>query len=147
MSRKTVKRGRLFSTGVDALRRIQATEQDLYCCPLCLCLLSESDLEKGELTLEHVPTRTLCGEEILLTCRSCNSRAGHNFEFQLVNRYNLSNFGLALLGKGEFSGRVRLEMSGTETNVDATIGDGKLNVNMPEAINNPPLLQSQFDHL
>lgn len=65
-----------FRKGVEAFSRLglPAELAGLYMCPLCMRGCREVDA--GELTLEHVPPRSVGGKRLLLTCRDCNSRAG-----------------------------------------------------------------------
>lgn len=46
-----------------------------FVCPLCLRSFYENDPKV--LTVEHVPAKALGGKGLLLTCKNCNSKAGH----------------------------------------------------------------------
>ncbi len=62
--------------------------QRSYLCPLCQREFSENDLYdapgKNFLTLEDAPPDSLGGSKIALTCKECNSRAGHTLDFHLT---------------------------------------------------------------
>jgi hypothetical protein len=107
----------------------------------------EEALEKKLLTLEHVPPASVGGKGIVLTCHACNSKAGYTIEAELNRRQELLAFAKSLGGDGTFTGRVRLEMSGTSINVEATIENGKIALKLPKEINNPRSLQAQLDRL
>jgi 5-methylcytosine-specific restriction endonuclease McrA len=56
------------------------TREDWYLCPPCLDGLTIEELDRGELTVEHVPPKALGGGELVLTCKQCNSGAGGKFD-------------------------------------------------------------------
>lgn len=137
----------LFSKGAHSIRRLSNHHGSLYACPLCLRVFDAPSLVEGDLTLEHVPPASVGGRGIALTCRECNSKAGHKIEAQLHRQQEVMDFIRAVAGKGKFSGRVKVEMSDVETNVNAEFEEGKLKMDFPEEINNPLLLGNQVDHL
>jgi HNH endonuclease len=55
----------------------------LYFCPLCLTGYSEEEAP-GYLTLEHVPPQALGGRRLVLTCKTCNSEAGHQLDCHAI---------------------------------------------------------------
>ena len=59
-----------------------------YICPLCLNTFNLSELGdkvNDILTVEDVPPKSLGGNPILITCRNCNSKCGHNLDVYLLN--------------------------------------------------------------
>jgi hypothetical protein len=137
----------IFTKGAEAIRRITGADKDLYACPLCRSAFPEEALDTGSLTLEHVPPDSIDGRGIVLTCHKCNSKAGHTIEAQLHRRRELIKFAQALTGEGDYSGRIQLTMSETETNVDAEIEDGQLRMVVPDEINDPEHREGQFEKL
>lgn len=137
----------IFTKGAEAIRLITGVDKDLYACPLCRSAFSKEALDNGSLTLEHVPPDSIDGRGIVLTCRRCNSKAGHTIEAQLHRRREAIKFAQALTGDGDYSGRVQLTMSETETNVKAEINDGQLRLLVPEEINDPEHREGQFEKL
>ena len=57
-----------------------------YVCPLCGKGYLPSAVDARVLTLEHVPPRRLGGQEIALTCRTCNNLAGHTLDDEMIAR-------------------------------------------------------------
>lgn len=58
-----------------------------YICPLCFDIFFEKDLDqsiKNPLTLEDIPPVTLGGSPLALTCKTCNSRSGHELDIHLL---------------------------------------------------------------
>ena len=59
-----------------------------YICPICFDPFFEKDLDisiPNYLTLEDVPPASLGGRPIVLTCKSCNSKTGHDLDAHLLN--------------------------------------------------------------
>ena len=56
----------------------------LYACPICSLLLPREATDSGDLTLEHVPPEPVGGKGIVLTCKQCNSTAGHTVDAALT---------------------------------------------------------------
>lgn len=81
-------RDSFFQRGVAAIQRYYGGEK--YFCPICAQGFDRSGLTNGELTLEHSPPTAVGGKPIALTCRSCNSRAGHLFESNLSRREQIT---------------------------------------------------------
>lgn len=137
----------IFIKGAEAIRQITGVDKDLYACPLCRSVFPKGALDTGSLTLEHVPPDSIDGRGIVLTCHQCNSKAGHTIEAQLHRRRELIKFVQALTGEGNYSGRIQLTMSETETNVDAEIEDRQLRMVVPDEINDPEHREGQFEKL
>lgn len=137
----------IFAKGAEVIRRITGVDKDLYACPLCRTAFPREALDTGSLTLEHVPPDSIDGRGIVLTCHQCNSKAGHTIEAQLHRRRELIKFAQALAGEGNYSGRIQLTMSETETNVETEIEDGQLKMVVPDEINDPKHLEGQFEKL
>jgi len=61
-----------------------------YICPICIRQFKEDDLisnsKKNFLTEEDAPPEKLFGSRIALTCKECNSKAGHQIDVHLINR-------------------------------------------------------------
>ena len=62
-----------------------------YVCPLCAenGFVSTKDVPtafRGEFTKDHYPPENVGGEKNMLVCETCNNRAGHLFESELVKQ-------------------------------------------------------------
>jgi hypothetical protein len=107
---------RLFDCYAANLSAVRPEYVDSFACPVCLRLLNRERLATGEITEEHVIPRSLGGRIVTLTCRECNSTAGHSLESHLVRRLERDDFvtGVggkpqrvkALIGDGEITGQV-----------------------------------------
>lgn len=56
-------------------------------CPLCFDVFYEKDLQptgQNFLTLEDIPPVSLGGKPLALTCKTCNSRSGHELDIHLL---------------------------------------------------------------
>jgi hypothetical protein len=85
-----------------------------YLCPLCLeqvIMFVESPLQKvtTEFTEDHYPPKCVGGKEVVLVCRTCNSKAGHEYDFTLLEHMRHLSFqkkipGSAIKTKTEIAG-------------------------------------------
>lgn len=96
MSKGRIKKERLFDLFksnfefVKLHPQIEIThdEPGKYICPLCFEGFSKSDINPNSsnpLTMEDVPPKSLGGKPVILTCKSCNSTAGHKLDVHLLN--------------------------------------------------------------
>ena len=57
----------------------------LYVCPICARGFTSID----DLTFEHAPSRKIGGREVALTCRECNSVAGHSVDAEFARAHDV----------------------------------------------------------
>ena len=138
---------RLFNEGALSIASVTGTREALYACPLCLDVHNAASIERGDLTEEHVPPRSIGGKSLVLTCKPCNTRAGSSIDAALSKRKDFIGLTRSLGGTGRFQGRVRLTMGGVTTNTNATIENGKMEMVAPIGINDPKKHSSLFKHL
>ena len=81
---KLVRKNRLFRQGKSNIESILKCSSEAYCCPICGGFKSID-----ELTLEHVPPKSMGGKEIILTCKACNNEAGSNIDLNIANQQNM----------------------------------------------------------
>ena len=130
MSKASSRRERWFTLGADAVQRLRPDFPRLYICPLCGYGYSERALATNELTLEDVPPKSLGGKPLVLTCRRCNSKAGHETDIHALNREKVIDFARGTLSKPL---RARLSHEGVTSSVDVTsVGKSLLVVGNPE---------------
>lgn len=129
----------IFKEGAAALRAL-GVSGDYYACPICLMLCNREQLKAGNLTEEHVPARSQGGKVIILTCRTCNNQAGHNYEYALKDRDKLQRQLDGLEAADAAVGRVKLKLG--ETVINATLNklSGNFDFTVPESINNPKIM-------
>jgi hypothetical protein len=133
-----------FNTGARTLRAVAnerelgnvfPTGEDWYLCPLCLGGLTVEEFGTGELTVEHVPPESLGGGELVLTCKTCNNRAGTSFDSHAHRQERLRHFLSGHSGKPE---KASVTIGDLTTNVDMHVAgqSGLLFIEIPK-INNP----------
>jgi hypothetical protein len=101
-----------FDKGVKALQCIYPAISG-YCCPLCRRVFETCSFTDPEgLSREDVPPRHFGGKRILLTCKRCNSSAGHKLDSHLAldeefRKIGLPGGPLAKLSVGDDKGFAR----------------------------------------
>lgn len=144
-----------FHAGARALRAVARargfenvlpTEEDWYLCPLCLdVIFTVDELATGELSVEHVPPRSLGGRELVLTCRECNNKGGSSFDAEANKQQRLLQFlsgesgepQTAMFSVGDITTRVEMHVNGQT---------GMFLVGIPH-INNPADMDRMDEHL
>lgn len=150
MSRKLPSRNRLFDKfskqlhllKENGLLDIKLKYSETYICPLCLKQFQKADLisdnSKNFLTEEDAPPEKLGGSRIALTCKKCNSKAGHQIDNHLINRIKEIDDSNFYKGSKQFRS---LEYNGKKVTAEITSnGDGTLTVLHRTKKNNPNLL-------
>ena len=91
---KSERRLGIFRYGSVAIAKYTNGDSSLYYCPICGIGYPESSAITGaDLTLEDVPPRSVGGKPILLTCRQCNSTAGHKIDVCTASKKKFEEFG------------------------------------------------------
>jgi len=109
-----------------------------YICPLCFDVFFEKDLDitlPNYLTFEDIPPVTLGGKPLALTCKTCNSRSGHELDAHLLKNL-LSTDAKMFLPNSK--AETTFELNGNRVNgmleVDA---NGKLKFDLQTQRSNP----------
>lgn len=147
MGRQLERRRRLFHKFSDQLHlmvdqgllQTELQYERTYICPICLGQFQESDLFANSgtnfLTEEDAPPAKLRGSRIALTCRDCNSGAGHQIDNHLINRIREIDDSKFYKGSKQF---LRLNYEGGPITSEITSnGDGTLTVLHRIGKNNP----------
>lgn len=87
MSRRRTLRKRWFDKGKEALGK-HIAEEPGYGCPLCLRAAPVVEA----FTVEDVPPVSVGGCPLVLTCRECNSRAGHDLDAHVARGQLIRSF-------------------------------------------------------
>jgi len=151
MSRKLTSRTRLFdkfSKQLHLLKEnglidIELKYDKTYICPLCLDQFQKTDLisdtSKNFLTEEDAPPEKLGGSRIALTCKKCNSSAGHQIDNHLINRIREIDDRNFHKGSKQYG---KLEYDGLKVTAEITSnGDGTLSILHNAKKNNPNILE------
>lgn len=121
-------------------------KKDTYVCPICLAEFSVVDLKSDSenmLTLEDAPPKALGGHSNTLTCKKCNSVAGHSIDNHLNKR-------LIELDERAFlpniSTRARFTFDGVLVNGELQIDEkGNITVRHNEKFNDPRKLKKYIE--
>lgn len=101
----------LFDRGIAALSGLPYEPGRGYLCPVCLQQYAIQDV-----TEEHVPPKSLEGTVLCLTCRSCNSTAGHQLDAASLS----FRHSLGFMQPTGVPYDARLTVAGTTVNVAVT---------------------------
>lgn len=134
-----------FEQGVEACNRLFGPGE-VYICPLCARAFSRADLERRQLTLEHVPPASVGGTAICLTCRDCNSAGGYQADYALAELGRLRQMQAALRGHGPYSGKVRVDAGGVSLNATLRIDVNAVGIEVHEKRNDPSLFRAHMNH-
>lgn len=103
------KRIAIFRSCIHATSNFLGKDVQLYLCPICKREFTEEAAANGQLTLEDVPPRNIGGKGLLLTCKDCNSKAGHQVDFHLKSKLDLDDLAKTVMGQsacGKISGKL-----------------------------------------
>ena len=129
-----------FDRGAEALRRITGDPEATYGCPLCLEWVGNID----DLSFEHAPPASLGGKAIALTCKACNSLAGHTVDAEMRQFENIVDFGRQTLRKPL---KVTFGTGGSTMAALLTTEDGGVQVGGLPANTNPVAHRAVVAHL
>ncbi|PKG42818.1 HNH endonuclease [Psychroflexus sp. MES1-P1E] len=117
-------------------------------CPICLNYFVKEDLEAkvNPLTLEHNPPQSLGGKSSILTCKKCNSDAGHKIDNEILTAL-LEIDALHFKPNSEIKTQFYNESTdGKGVNAKIKIEeDGKFLINIDTKNNNPKIHKKFFD--
>ncbi|HEY0024433.1 MAG TPA: HNH endonuclease [Longimicrobium sp.] len=138
----------LFKRGAEAAQRVGGYE-GLYFCPICAIGYNVSAVDAGDLTLEHVPQDSIGGRGIALTCKQCNSTAGHTVDAAVHQRDQVEAFArMILMGEGNGLHYGRLRIGGEVANVQVTREQsGQAVIELRPGNNNPEVLKRIGRHM
>ena len=89
----------LFHRGSLALSRLGLSDGSNYRCPICENDFKQDDIDSGALTLEHIPPQSVGADLCMLTCKSCNTKAGTKLDSQVAIRHQNIQFAKGPLTK------------------------------------------------
>lgn len=111
----------------------------LFRCPLCLEKFSDEDIGKEKLTIEHVPPESSGGVPLVVTCKKCNSRAGHSIDGQYFRKCKLQNEVASVLTKRDAADvHVKIEELSSGVAVNAIAKSSPSNLNFDVTKHNNP---------
>lgn len=85
----------------------------------------------GWLTREDVPPKSVGGRKIVLTCKTCNDRAGHEIDWHARREANLIDF----LTRGKVAMRARLRTASGRVPIQLKVSDGGIQaIVVPKAV-------------
>jgi hypothetical protein len=102
---------KLFKVGIAAANAYLGIARNVYLCPICAQEFPIDSVHDGRLTLEHVPPKAAGGKWLVLTCKECNSKAGHSIDSASARRDEMESIMDILIGKKDDDQSRRAEMS------------------------------------
>lgn len=147
MSKKE-RRLKIFLYGSKAIAKYLNGDASRYYCPICgVGYLESSAITGNDLTLEDVPPKSIDGKPIVLTCRKCNSSAGHTIDVATASKRKLEDS--AKIISGQEKGTVPfVTISFGDINLNAEISsEYSYNVKPLQNANAPEILEKYKDHL
>ena len=110
-------------------------------CPLC----GRGFTEAQDFTVEHVPPKSVGGTAMCVTCRECNSRAGHRVDYTLPELARMAQMGDAIFrGQGSYEGETRVTVGGHTTNAIMAVGLRRVDLVVDPERNDPARVQQQL---
>lgn len=107
---------------------------------ICGDAFSESDLDEGKLTLEHIPPKAQRGKGIALTCKECNNTAGHTIDSAVDTRNRLDEIKTLISSSGTFNTRVKMDFGQkglNSVNYELDVNDGAVRLYPVKGANHP----------
>ena len=133
-----------WADGNRAARALGTGIDDYYICPLCVHGFTRAQLT--DLTWDHVPPKSLGGRLKVLTCRDCNSRAGHEIDVHAKREAESQVF---VRGKSTGERRARFVVGDVTANVSVGIHNSGWRISGLPKRNHPdtlPALYNVFDN-
>lgn len=131
----------------EGLIDIKLKYDQTYICPICLDQFSIDDIvssnSKNFLTEEDAPPDKLGGSRIALTCKRCNSKAGHEIDIHLINRIRMLDNSRYYQGS-KHEGFVDFKGNRIQTEITSD-GNGTLQLLHKFKNNNPTTLEKFID--
>lgn len=149
MSRRSSKAVSWFNLGARAFAKAFPTivpehSGTFYVCPLCIHVCSGGEIAARELTLDDVPPKSVGGRPLVLTCRRCNSRAGHGLDVHMRRAENIVEGLSGTLGRPQ---RVRVGIGEVKVNAQLETSPaprrGMLITGLPDG--NSPQVRRAFE--
>lgn len=110
-----------------------------YVCPICLRAFTDVK----ELTLEHVPPKSLGGKPLCLTCVKCNNSAGHTVDAALNEEHKIAESFQPNSGPQ----KVHLIVGDAELRVTIDRTPGNTNIEVIEKANDPRIVVQAMEKL
>ena len=130
------KRQVMFDRGAEAWRRFSGSMGDVYICPICGRRFPPDQITN--LTMEHVPPRSIGGKELVLTCRTCNNVVGHSTDAEAARRAEYRELGHAIFQRvGQYAGPVRITLGGIPLNGEISADEHGVRISVPVVRNDP----------
>lgn len=118
-----------YRHGVHGINCVVEQYGDAYLCPICLQPFTAEQID--DLSFEHAPPESVGGVEVALTCRSCNSHAGHAMDVHALRQSTLYDF---ITGRAPGSAKVTVEHGGVPIRGTLDFGpDGMVMLGAPKA--------------
>ena len=115
---------------------------DSYVCPLCLEIFTIDKI--SELTVEHIPPKSVGGTGSILTCKHCNNTCGKDLAIALQLELQIRDFDSVQLKDGVDS---KVQCNDISVNCITKYQDKKILFTIDEKRNNPGTISQLFSEL
>lgn len=109
-------------------------DRPTYLCPICLVAFTAEALDDGSLSVEHVPPRSVGGQELLLTCRRCNNSSGTKLDAHAKTKEEVR---AAMAGMSNRPHKIRVTIGADRLNGTLLAAGGNYSLQIPAKLNKP----------
>jgi hypothetical protein len=133
--------------GVDS-KKVDLVDTPIYICPLCTRAYSieliDHNFDNNHLTLEDLPPKSVGGNPKILTCKECNSKAGHSLDKAISESIKIEQF-FKKIPSTKVTGIVGFNKGRKFKTIIEVGKEGQLKFDIITPDN--PLLRKQLEHL
>lgn len=138
----------IFRYGSKAIAKYRNGDSSLYYCPICSLGYPESSAITGNhLTIEHIPPESVGGKPILLTCRNCNSLAGHTIDVSIATKKKFEEFENIVFGQDKGTIPFATLSLGDLQVATSIHKEDSLDIRPLEKANSPIIIERYKNHL
>ncbi len=123
MSKRVSELENLFDVYNRSLQIVSPGIADTFVCPLCMAPFKKEDIYNGNLSLEHVPPKSIGAAYKMMTCTQCNNTIGTKLQRFMANDVRRKELEAGIELKKPFRARVR--MPGLQFDAEITSAAGR----------------------
>jgi hypothetical protein len=140
MSRRVTELEKLFDEYNQSLQIVWTGATDTFVCPLCMNSFKKEDIYNGNLSLEHVPPKSIRTIYKTMTCTRCNNTIGSKLQRFMVNDVRRKELEAGVELKEPFPAKVREPDFQFDTTITSATGRNWVGVSPLSIL--PPNLKS-----
>lgn len=128
----------LFLKCVKYIKIVSNKNVSDFVCPICLSQFKIDSLKGENITIEHLPPKSIKGKLKILTCKKCNQNLGSKLDSQIANMDQMKNsLEFFKTSHGSYYGSAIFEFNSTKLNAELNGIDSNILVKLKPEINNP----------